>query len=1046
MLKRSMLLLYFWPLVLNLFAQNGGTNIVQEQLIEVEALLDAARYREADSLLLSLKPDIQAGDDPGLKAETYRLQGYLALEQGLYEKAFEAFREAVAFTGSTFSTQDPVVGQAFNDLGHYYFSTGQLDSAHHYHERSLAIRLAHFGDTQPEVADSYNNLGNVYQSAGRSAEALEYYEKALAIRRRHQADNPAEMASALNNLGNAYLSLGQLARAAQAFRQTLDIRIDLLGPDHPRYGRSLQNLGNAFYQWGALDSARFYYELALENARLNYDSTHPQLANLYENLGNCALRKNQLDLAEQEHRQALEIREKLSNSDPVAPATSYLHLGDIHRKKGDYLEAMRLTEKGWIILSEYLQEGDPYLADAWEKLGLCHQTLGHFRESRDALLTALETRWKFYGPTHPLIAGTYTNLGNLFWQQSDLSTAIYYYNSAMEIWQQYGNQFRFELAEALSNIGNSHLKNEAWPEALAAYQRALQQLPPEEMRLRATVWQQIGVVYDGLDQYDRALDAYANALQLFDRSREDQQNEILFTLNARASTLLHIYEANQNLDTLYLATAAFEESLALLDDRNLNLLHTESRQKAIALHYDLFEGAIACQLARWELEKDSTYLWQAFRWSEASKGLKLRERWQDDPGNQTSPLARALRTNDAAATALHQQLQPNRGLLAFFAGPKKLFWFFLQDGRLNAGRIDEMPVIDRLISEMGQSLTQYPIAGSEQQVLLDSFYRATSRELYRRIWQPLEKQFEGLLQLTIVPDGSLAYLPFAVLLTEEVKTPMRFKTYPYLLQKYQISYGYSVTLLARALEQTAPKNREKCLAIAPVFDGYDPPLAALDYNSVEVKELVRTIGATPLLAGEATRENFLATADHYRILHLATHGVANIERSEYSYLAFSLSDKDRDGRLYVNDLYNLDLPAELVVMSACESGTGLFQAGEGSISLGRGFVAAGARSLIATLWSVNDAKTASFMQAFYRELKRGATKDEAIRKVQQAYLEESGSADAHPFFWAAFLPIGDMEPIAISNGLSAWAISGIILAVLGIFLLLKTPLLKNLSK
>jgi CHAT domain-containing protein len=213
-----------------------------------------------------------------------------------------------------------------------------------------------------------------------------------------------------------------------------------------------------------------------------------------------------------------------------------------------------------------------------------------------------------------------------------------------------------------------------------------------------------------------------------------------------------------------------------------------------------------------------------------------------------------------------------------------------------------------------------------------------------------------------------------------------------------------------------------------------------------VEGLAHVIGAATLKAEAASLAGFLDQARDYRILHLATHGVANIHRGEYSFLAFSLSEEDREGRLYVEDLYQMDLPAEMVVMSACESGIGRFQAGEGAISLGRGFARAGARSLIVTLWSVNDAKTADFMQAFYRELKAGSGKDMAIWQVQQDYLQQAGHAEAHPFYWAAFLPIGDMEPLEVQSAWNGWQMGAFLLLIAGLGWWLRSRFLKNLSK
>lgn len=1049
---------YFtWIFVLAFAWTLGGQTLTvaegREQLQRVEAFLDAAQYIRADSLLKEISPEIAALNNPELEAEVLHLSGYIGLETGDYNRAFTKFREAVDRAGTSFREHHPLTGQAHNDLGHFFFSTGQLDSAWQQHQVALAIRLENFGPNHSKVGDSYNNLGNVLQTSGRSAEALEYYQKVLKIRRSAPESDPADIAATLNNLGNAYLSLGQIDRATNAFRRTLDIRMQLFGPDHPAYGRSLQNLGNAFYHAGTLDSARFYYEIALENARSNYDTIHPQLADLYENLGNCALKANQFDAAERWHKRALGLRETLSEMDPIAPATSYLHLGDIYRQMGDYLEAMRMTEKGWAVLKLYLQDTDPYLADAWEKLGLCHQMMGHFLEARDAFMNAQQIRWTVYGPNHPMVAGSYTNLGNIYWQQSDLSTAIYYYREALAIWERYGGDYAKEKAEAYSNIGNCFIKDKEWQNALDAYRQALPFVSGESRRLSAIIWQQIGVAYDGLRRFSEAIEAFDKSLGRLNRSEAGQQNDILFTLGARANTLLHLYERDGNRDTLQRAADSFAESMDLLNRQQLNILHTESRQKGVALHYDLFASAIRCQLALWELEKDSTYLWRAFQLSEESKSLRLREKWLDSSSeagkdiNHSSPLAGSLHVDEASARNLREKLTGNQGLLAFFSGPERLFWFYLKDDRLQAGVIPDIEKVDQLISELGLTMVQYPVAGSEEKVMLDSIYRGHARELYRRIWEPVAANFSGASQLVIVPDGSLAYLPFAVLLTEEPRRALRYRSYPYLLQKFQISYAYSAALLAKAMHGAEPPEELNCLAVAPVFEGYDPPLAPLTYNTVEVNELARQIGAITLTGPEASRERFLEMAPHYRILHLATHGVANINRSEYSYLAFSLPEPGANGRLYVQDLYQLDLPADMIVMSACESGVGRYQAGEGNINLGRGFVAAGARSIIATLWSVNDAKTAEFMEHFYKHLRAGMSKDAALRTVQQAYLKSATQEDAHPFFWAAYLPIGDMIELELGRRPYSGLLYGAgLLVLLALGWWLKPRLLKNLSK
>jgi len=147
-------------------------------------------------------------------------------------------------------------------------------------------------------------------------------------------------------------------------------------------------------------------------------------------------------------------------------------------------------------------------------------------------------------------------------------------------------------------------------------------------------------------------------------------------------------------------------------------------------------------------------------------------------------------------------------------------------------------------------------------------------------------------------------------------------------------------------------------------------------------------------------------AGRYRLLHLATHGQANDELGDYSFLAFG-GDRDsvQNEFLYVRDLYDLSLLADLVVLSACETGTGEWQRGEGIISLARAFAYAGARSIVTTLWSVNDRRSKELMIAFYGGLGKGMTREEALWRAKYEMLESDASA--HPFFWAGYILIGE---------------------------------------
>jgi CHAT domain-containing protein len=182
------------------------------------------------------------------------------------------------------------------------------------------------------------------------------------------------------------------------------------------------------------------------------------------------------------------------------------------------------------------------------------------------------------------------------------------------------------------------------------------------------------------------------------------------------------------------------------------------------------------------------------------------------------------------------------------------------------------------------------------------------------------------------------------------------------------------------------------------------------------------------LRDEATIENFRQRAGRYGKIHLATHAQANTAAGNFSFIVLADGAGGYDS-LFVNDLYGLRLRAELVVLSACETGVGTVYKGEGVISLARGFLYAGAGSIITTLWSINDQANSLLMEQFYEEIRAGKPKDQALRDAKINRIENADALAAHPAYWAAFVPIGDMNEMDSTPG---WiALSGIIAAGVG---------------
>ena len=204
-------------------------------------------------------------------------------------------------------------------------------------------------------------------------------------------------------------------------------------------------------------------------------------------------------------------------------------------------------------------------------------------------------------------------------------------------------------------------------------------------------------------------------------------------------------------------------------------------------------------------------------------------------------------------------------------------------------------------------------------------------------------------------------------------------------------------------------------------------LGPLQYNDDEVLVIDALVGADVFVDSLATEDRFTSLAGDYRILHLSTHGKANDKVGDYSFLAFYEQDDSLENEwLYNRELYNLKLNADMVVLSACETGIGELQRGEGIISLARGFSYAGAKSIITTLWSVDDKSTMRLMENFYANLKSGQSKDAALRQAKLDYLKTSRDIGDEPYFWAGFIPVGDMSPVELDGGWRNWWVYGLV--------------------
>jgi CHAT domain-containing protein len=309
---------------------------------------------------------------------------------------------------------------------------------------------------------------------------------------------------------------------------------------------------------------------------------------------------------------------------------------------------------------------------------------------------------------------------------------------------------------------------------------------------------------------------------------------------------------------------------------------------------------------------------------------------------------------------------------------------------------------------------------------------AGSRQLYQILIQPFDKQLSSFRKLIIVPDHALAYLPFEALAGSRRAKARKGQ---YLVERFAIGYAPSASALAAVRSSNAGSESRSFIAFAdPAYrveigaQERSPGPEAKTWELSDYLERGFDLRRLPYTRTEATniaalfpageRKVFLGTDANeqqvkseplarYRYLHFAAHGIVDEENPARSGVILSLGGNQKDdGILQMSEIMRLKLNADLVTLSACRTGMGKVVGGEGVLGLTRAFLYAGTRSVVASLWNVNDTATAELMTTFYQNLRRGLAKDEALRQAKLRLLHGRPPTWRHPFYWAPFVLVG----------------------------------------
>lgn len=977
------------------------------------------------------------GDQHPSLAYFYSLLGSVKNGQQQPRQALAIYQKSLKIQQKKFGKEHLFTAYSYDGIGHAYMNLQMIDTALVYFENALAIKLKALSEMHEDVAWSYHNIGDCLSNLWmkKNKEAMAAHSRALEINKFIFGEGSPRVAYSLGRMGEVHLSMGHLSKALIYFQNALSIVKRIHGEASPLQVFFLNNIAEVYQNMGSSDKQLEYSMMALD---LIQRSEHPNpyaLAEVNINISAAYSSQFKYDMAGRYWDQASEgMIELFGANNPIVRLFPIAQIAvNPHIKTP--LASIKEIEEALSMLKLAYGEDNEVIAILYVVLARMYQTEKNIQKAFEYAEKAANIYERAFGNHgYSYLYSIHNYRAALFLEQNDLYKAKNYLQQSLAL---------FDYTEGGTSAGQvDHPKSLLETLALKGIIHLTEYRQTNDRRFLTLAISNYQFMDELISRVQRDLKDVDSKTNLYDLNYGAYDNYlkalIASTKNGGPTSYLqdgfHLVE-KLKYSSLFEEIKNYEAfSFANIPD---SLIERESDLKVEISYHE----KVKFEESRKGAQADSTMVGRS-----NVELFKLREAYADlrQLFRKEYPNYHALKykSNFAGAEDVQRELlTPETALLEYFVGDTTLSIFLLQTDRFEVFQISKDSLFNQWVDDMTRNgIYGYYTAPSAKrtrrlQAQTLKNYTESAYLLYQKLIAPVEEHLKNTEKLILIPDGILGYIPFEALLTEPPAKPSALSTYRYLLERYQISYCYSATLLREMRDKahrTLPENT--ILAMAPFYfenpdkllvDHSDPfrsiigsnlrdTLVALPASGEEAAAISRLLGGQSLLGSEAGLEQFRKMAGNYRILHLSTHGQADDRVGDYAYLAFSLPDAGGSfDKLYARDLYNLSLNADLVVLSACETGVGRLQRGEGIVSLARAFAYAGAKSMITSLWKVSDNRSSELLIDFYRLLKEGQAKDAALRQAKQSFLERHAKNPElrHPFFWAGFIGIGDMSPV-----------------------------------
>ena len=914
--------------------------------------------------------------------------------------------------------------------------------------------------------DYYAHAKQLKEQAHEDSCVINYLNKAAAIY--ESAHDWPSYLKCLIEIGNNFLYMGDDETTRLHLERTLTIAEHRLAPNHPHVAGSHRLLGYFYGTRGNFELGTEYLNKAIRMTIESVGQRHPRLADLYDDFGLVYIHNGDYDSAIEFSKRAADIRIEVLEPNDISIAVALDHVGVAYGSKGDHEEALRYFQEGLKIRSSALGEGHWRLILSYGNVAITYSEMAAYKEALQYYGKILEMARSQLGETNRLFLDTLYNMGVVYERKQEYEKALEYYRRSFpddmqkfpfdvaQIYRNIGDVYLLmrDYDNALASIQMAIVYLvENFDDTSIDVNPQLIGIRSDTFLLKSLASKADALVKlfahksHDINDLRVALDTYLLSVQLVTKMRSSYKAESskLFLAETASKIYEQAIETSLKLFALTGKNKYKESAFTFAEEGKAGVLWeslAESQAKKfsgipdslLALENRL-KGDLAAYDAKIQTADRETPKMKEYEKAHFDLNLEFQQLLVHF--EKSYPRYHTLRYEPRCISLAKVQgaLDDKTVILEYFLGDSLLTIFAISR--------DDFDVIS-FPADSVLTLTIETFVNSIKKLNTREYLR-TAHNLYNRLIAPVSDRIARQERLIIIPHGVLFKIAFEALLTQKPSyTGTDFISYHYLLRDFEVSYHYSTALFLRTLKgvdgRRGIRDRE-FIGFAPVFSDSGkggnilaskyPVLtfefededvrsaiiqgkrfSALRHSQIEVESIVNLFeknkrSGVGYFHKAASEENFKNDITECRYLHIATHALINGDRPKLSGIIFSQpsdSSSREDGILYAAETYNLNLTADLVTLSSCESGIGKLVRGEGLMALTRGFLYSGARNLIVSLWKVSDKHTSQLMIELYKNILQGKSYSAALREAKLMMLKNP--ATAFPKSWSSFILIG----------------------------------------